>query len=77
MIGRLGDWDDPGPLSGHDSPAYAPNLLGLLADLGVRAGDDPRVDTVLRIAADHARAAAFLVVLQALHDAGVARGTAR
>ncbi len=44
LIERLGDWEDPGPLSGHDSPAYAPNLLGLLADMGVRAGDDPRVD---------------------------------
>ena len=53
LIGRLGDWDDPGPLSGHDSPAYAPNLLGLLADLGVRAGDDPRVDAAVEALLRH------------------------
>ncbi|MGA3057712.1 MAG: hypothetical protein ABSE70_06710 [Candidatus Limnocylindrales bacterium] len=47
LVGRLGDWEDPGPLSGHDSPAYAPNLLGLLADMGVRAGDDPTVDAAV------------------------------
>jgi hypothetical protein len=44
LVGRLGDWDDPPPLGGHNSPAYAPNLLSLLADMGVRAGDDPTVD---------------------------------
>jgi len=47
LIGRLNDWDHPGDLSGHDSAAYAPNLLGLLADMGMRAGDDRRVDSVV------------------------------
>jgi hypothetical protein len=44
LAGRLGSWDDPAPLSGHDSAAYAPNLLGLLADMGLNRGDDPAVD---------------------------------
>lgn len=44
LIGRLGDWDRPDALGGHDSAAYAPNLLSLLADMGVRAGDSPIVD---------------------------------
>lgn len=44
LAGRLGDWDDPVPLSGHDSAAYAPNLLNLLADMGLSQGDDPTVD---------------------------------
>jgi hypothetical protein len=47
LIGRLGDWDRPGPLSGHDSAAYAPNLLSLLAAMGVRGGDDPVVDAMV------------------------------
>ena len=47
LIGRLPDWVGGEPLSGHDSPRFAPNLLSLLADMGVRAGDDPRVDRVL------------------------------
>ena len=34
-------------LSGHDSPRFAPNLLNLLADMGVREGDDPRVGRLL------------------------------
>jgi hypothetical protein len=44
LIGRLGDWHNPGPLGGHDSAAYAPNLLGLLAEMGLQFGDDPTVD---------------------------------
>lgn len=47
LAGRLGDWDDPAPLSGHDSAAYAPNLLGLLADMGLSWGDDPAVDAAV------------------------------
>ncbi len=31
----------------HHSPLFAPNRLGLLADLGVRAGDDERLDALL------------------------------
>lgn len=31
----------------HTSPLFVPNRLGLLADLGVRAGDDVRVDALI------------------------------
>lgn len=47
LIDRLPDWEAGGPLSGHNSPAFAPNLLGLLADMGVAAGDSPAVDRLL------------------------------
>ena len=53
LLDRLADWDSGGPLSGHDSPRYAPNLLNLLADRGLRSGDDPRVDRVLGQMLDH------------------------
>lgn len=47
LIDRLPDWEGGQHLSGHDSPAFAPNLLNLLGDMGLRAGDSPRVDRVL------------------------------
>ena len=47
LIDRLPDWEGGQPLSGHDSPKFAPNLLNLLADMGLRAGDSRRVDRVL------------------------------
>lgn len=47
LIERLPDWEAGLPLSGHDSPAFAPNLLRLLADMGIRAGDHPRVDRLV------------------------------
>ena len=47
LIERLPDWEAGLPLSGHDSPAFAPNLLRLLADMGIRTGDHPRVDRAL------------------------------
>lgn len=47
LVSRLGDWDHPAPLGGHDSAAYAPNLLGLLADMGLGWGDDPTVDAAV------------------------------
>ena len=47
IIERLPDWEAGLRLSGHDSPAFAPNLLRLLADMGIRAGDHPRVDRLL------------------------------
>ena len=47
LIDRLPDWEGGQPLSGHDSPKFAPNLLNLLADMGLRAGDSLRVDRVL------------------------------
>ena len=53
LIGRLPDWEADNHLSGHESPAFAPNLLGLLADMGVRSGDDPRIDRLLDIMLEH------------------------
>jgi hypothetical protein len=46
LVERLPAWGE-GDFSGHDSPAFAPNLLGLLADLGVTSGDFPQVDEML------------------------------
>ena len=53
LTNRLGDWDHPVPLSGHNSPAYAPNLLGLLADMGLERGDDPVVDAAVSAMLHH------------------------
>lgn len=54
LLARLEPWDAGGSLSGHNHPAFAPNLLNLLADRGLRAGDDPRVDATLDQMARHA-----------------------
>ena len=53
LLGRLDSWDGGRPLSGHDHPLFAPNLLTLLADRGLRAGDDGRVDRVLARMLEH------------------------
>ncbi len=47
LLGRLTPWDVEAPLSGHNAPQFAPNLIGLLADMGVTAADDRRVADVL------------------------------
>lgn len=47
LMGRLPDWQADQRLSGHNSPRFAPNLLNLLADMGVREGDHPRVGRLL------------------------------
>jgi len=47
LVDRLPDWEGGVQVSGHDSPGFAPNLLALLADMGVTGGDFPRVDVVL------------------------------
>ncbi len=47
LLERLPDWEVAAELGGHQSPAFVPNLLGLLADMGVAAGDDERVERVL------------------------------
>ncbi|HYW42546.1 MAG TPA: alanine--tRNA ligase [Bryobacteraceae bacterium] len=50
-----------GKLSNYDTDLIQP-IVAHAADLfGVAPGSDQRVDTALRIAADHARAAAFLI----------------
>jgi len=47
LMGRLGRWGDDTGASGHNSPRYQPNLLHLLADMGVQAGDHAGVDAVI------------------------------
>lgn len=47
LLARLTSWDDPVGAPSHASPAYLPNLLHLLADLGVAAGDHGAVDSAL------------------------------
>lgn len=47
LIGRLTDWEKAIVASGHNSPDYTPNILHLLADMGVAAGDDPKIDRFL------------------------------
>jgi len=47
LLERVPDWEADNHLSGHASPAFAPNLLGLLADMGVTADDDDRIGRIL------------------------------
>lgn len=53
LLARLAPWDSGRAVSGHDHPHYAPNLLTLLADRGLRADDDPRIDAVLTQMLEH------------------------
>ncbi|HSK48029.1 MAG TPA: hypothetical protein VLA05_08525, partial [Coriobacteriia bacterium] len=53
LLGRLAPWDTEIPLSGHDRLEFAPNLIGLLADIGVTAEDEPRIADVLRSMLEH------------------------
>ena len=50
-----------GKLSNYDTDLIHPILVYAADLLGMAYGGDPRVDTALRIAADHARATAFLI----------------
>lgn len=47
LVGRLRDWEGGESFSGHNSPAFAPNLLNLLADMGLQRGDVPYIDATL------------------------------
>lgn len=47
LVERLPEWTAGDRLSGHNSPAFAPNLLDLLADMGVGAGDFEEVERLL------------------------------
>jgi hypothetical protein len=47
LAARLPDWASGARLSGHSSPAFAPNLLNLLADMGAAAGDFGEIEQVL------------------------------
>ena len=53
LLGRLSPWETEIPLSGHERLEFAPNLLGLLADMGVTAQDDARIDAVLASMLEH------------------------
>ncbi len=50
-----------GVVSNYDTDLIKPIMLKAADLLGKSLGDDPRVDTMLRINADHARATAFLI----------------
>ncbi len=47
LVERITPWDENTGASGHHSPAYLPNLLHLLADMGVGGDDDRRIEQVL------------------------------
>lgn len=52
LIDRLPSWNDP--IRSHGAPTYAPNLLALLADLGVTEQDDlPVVEALLDEMLEH------------------------
>jgi hypothetical protein len=53
LLDRIPDWENPGPLSGHESPSFAPNLLAVLADMGVREADDERIGRILDRMLEH------------------------
>jgi hypothetical protein len=47
LLDRLPDWTAGDRLSGHNAPGFAPNLLNLLADMGMTAADDLRIGRLL------------------------------
>ena len=53
LVEALPSWGEGVGASGHDSPGYLPNMLGFLAELGVQAGDDHRVDGALDAISNH------------------------
>ncbi len=53
LVGRLGRWGDDTGASGHHSPRYQPNILQLLADMGVGGGDFPEADSMVEAMLDH------------------------
>ncbi len=54
LVESLPAWDETAEeASGHHSPAYLPNRLNLLADMGVGAGDFPRVEQLLDAMLEH------------------------
>jgi hypothetical protein len=53
LLYRLPDWEDPPRIGGHDAPAFAPNLLQLLGDLGLAGDDDARIAGLLDRMLDH------------------------
>ncbi len=59
LVERLPTWESGFSFSGHNSPAFPPNLLRLLHSLGVRAGDfaaiEHTLDAMLRHQAEDGR----------------------
>lgn len=53
LLSRLVDWEVENPVSAHEKPQFAPNLLGLLAVMGVSADDDPRIAGILEAMLRH------------------------
>ena len=48
LVERLPDWSSEARLSRHESPAFAPYLLNLLANMGgIQAGDFDRIEALL------------------------------
>jgi hypothetical protein len=47
LLALLPDWETDNGVSGHDKPLLATNLLDLLGEMGVRAHDHPRIDSLL------------------------------
>ncbi len=46
LVAELPEWGE-GDFPGHHSPAFLPNRLNLLADMGVRGGDFDRIEALL------------------------------
>lgn len=75
IVDRLPRWDEDAGASGHDSPAYAPNLLHLLADMGVRGGDLPAVEGMLDEMCGHQTADGRFLAFGRTRGAAPAWGT--
>ena len=53
LLARLPDWEAAQAIGGHHSPGFAPNLLILLHTMGLRAGEDERIERLLDAMLDH------------------------
>jgi hypothetical protein len=56
LIERLPGWGSAPVTGGHNSPTFTPNMLLLLFDMGLRAGDSPKVEGILDGMESHADA---------------------
>ncbi len=53
LLDRLVPWEEEVVLGGHDKPEFRPNLLNLLADMGVGEDDDERIAAMLDAMLEH------------------------
>lgn len=53
LIASMIRWDQPVRLGSHDKPAFVPNTLRLLDDMGVTAADDERIAAQLTCMLEH------------------------